>query len=85
MRAERPELKAGGIYEWSVTFFGLVADGMRRLRERKEVGKGGLMMEMMATDGYAYMDGLRMGTVERKKEFPVMFDRIHASNVPDYV
>ncbi|KDQ18535.1 hypothetical protein BOTBODRAFT_185105 [Botryobasidium botryosum FD-172 SS1] len=70
------------IYRFSAVFFGLVADGMERLRARKS---GGLKIEVMRADGYAAMDGIRMRTLSRDETFPVLFDRIHASNVPDYI
>ncbi|KDQ18534.1 hypothetical protein BOTBODRAFT_28921 [Botryobasidium botryosum FD-172 SS1] len=70
------------IYHFSEVFFGLVADGMERLRARKS---GGLKIEVRHADGYAALDGIRMRTLSRNEAFPVLFDRIHASNVPDYV
>lgn len=86
-KAERPKMKSGGIYDWSVVFFGLVADGMSKLREGGGPGKdGGLKLEFVLGDGYAFMDDVRMGSrTGRKETFPTSFDRIHSSNVPDYV
>jgi len=80
---ERPkDRETDIIYSWSEAFFNLVVDGMERLRARKN---GGLMIEVVMEDGYAFMDELRMGTAIRRAEFPKSFDRIHSSNVPDYV
>lgn len=76
----QPKVTTGCIYDWSAAFFGLVADGMARLRE-----VGHMKLEMIAGDGYTVMDRIRMGTIARDEAFPVKYDRIHASNVPDYV
>lgn len=80
--AHRPTATDGssGLYDWSAAFFGLVADGLARL-----VQYGYLTVEMVHGDAFNGMDKIRAGTMERDTSFPTQFDRIHASNVPDYV
>lgn len=80
LNAFRPQGKAGTLYDWSAAFFGLVADGMKRTRDM-----GSLKLEFVQGDGFAIMDKIRMGTLIREEGFPVLFDRIHGCNVPDYM
>lgn len=44
-----------------------------------------LKIEIIVGDGFAAMDAVHLGTIARQPEFPNTFDRIHASNVPDYM
>jgi hypothetical protein len=70
--------KKSGLYNISAQFFQLAAQGIGKLR-------GVLKLEVILGDGYAVMDAIRLKTLTRRDSFPVLFDRIHASNVPDYV
>lgn len=67
----------GGLYSVSSRFFWLVAAGFRKMKSH-------LKIEVILGDGFAVMDEIRMETLTRSENFPVLFDRIHASNVPDY-
>ena len=81
LRGKEPRVATGGVYTWSTVAFGLAADAMMHLRERKN---GGLMIEMVLGDGYAFMDAVRLGTLpNREASFSVLYDRIHMSNVTD--
>lgn len=82
MASVRPKGGPGCLYVWSETFFSLVADGLGRLRQ---LGSGSLKLELVLADGYAWMDGVRFGTILGRDGFPVTYDRIHTSNVPDYM
>lgn len=82
MEPARPQAKTGHAYIWSERFFGLAADGFAQLRK---LGPQALKLEMVLADGYAWMDRVKLGAASRKDGFPNSYDRIHASNVPDYV
>ncbi|KAF9055371.1 hypothetical protein BDZ89DRAFT_1055971 [Hymenopellis radicata] len=69
---------SGGLYSISAGFFSYTAIGLKKLR-------GHLKIEMILGDGYAILDDIRLKTLTRSQDFPVLFDRIHASNVPDYI
>ncbi|KAJ7578709.1 hypothetical protein C8J56DRAFT_968871 [Mycena floridula] len=66
----------GSLFDVSARFFSLAALGIGRLGES-------LKIELILGDGYDVMDKIRLKTLARP-DFPVLFDRIHASNVPDY-
>ena len=74
-----PKVKEGNgfLYNLSMTFFSRVAVAMMRLGKK-------LTIEVVAGDGFAIMDNIRSKTITRREDFPATFDRIHASNVPDY-
>ncbi|KAF9055350.1 hypothetical protein BDZ89DRAFT_1055943 [Hymenopellis radicata] len=68
----------GGLYSISSRFFWLTAMGFKKLQDCFKI-------EVILGDGYAVMDDIRLKTLTRPSEFPVLFDRMHASNVPDYI
>jgi hypothetical protein len=74
-----PKIKDGNafLYNLSTAFFSRVAVAMMRLGKK-------LAIEVIAGDGFAIMDNIRSKMVTRREDFPATFDRIHASNVPDY-
>lgn len=77
----RPQGSTGCVYDWSAIFFGMAADGIKRVRK---LG-GQMKLEFVQGDGYAIMDKIRLDTLPRATGFPVLFDRIHRCNVPDYM
>ncbi|KAJ7597888.1 hypothetical protein C8J56DRAFT_1159677 [Mycena floridula] len=69
----------GSLYDVSARFFSLVAQGFARL-------KSTLKIEIMVGEGYSIMEQIRLETLrDRPVSFPVLFDRVHGSNVQDYV
>lgn len=72
------EQRSGCLYDMSARFFGLVAEGIRRLGPA-------LRLELVCGDGYAVMDQIRRSTLIRNPSFPVLFDRVHTSNVHDFM
>lgn len=70
--------RSGGLYTISERFFLGVARGMKKLQ-------GHFRIEAILGDGFAVMDEIKLKTLPRLEGFPVLFDRVHASNVPDYV
>lgn len=70
------------IHDYSTTFFHHVASGIRKLKAYKN----GLTVELFAGDGFKFVDRIRFRDpkLARPVEYPVLFDRCHLSNVPDY-
>ncbi|KAF9055355.1 hypothetical protein BDZ89DRAFT_1055951 [Hymenopellis radicata] len=67
----------GTLYQITSDCFWRIGQGFKKLRDR-------FTLEVILGDGFAVMDGIRLKTFSRSAKFPLLYDRIHASNVPDY-
>lgn len=68
----------GGLFSLASQFFAHVAKAFNLLSSC-------LRVKVILGDGFEVMDAIRFGTLTRRESYPVLFDRIHASNVPDYM
>ncbi|KAF8319924.1 hypothetical protein DL93DRAFT_2224851 [Clavulina sp. PMI_390] len=68
------------IHQFSCLFFDLAADGVRALSRYARSFK----IELIVDDALHVVDQIRFGNYEGRRDGPVLFDRIHLSNLPDY-
>lgn len=71
---------ATSLYDYSAAFFGEAAEAVHRLSRFER----GLMIELVVGEGFAKVDAIHLGTLQRGLDFPVLYDRVQTSNVPDY-
>ncbi|KAF8312905.1 uncharacterized protein EI90DRAFT_3022840 [Cantharellus anzutake] len=76
----KPDDDTASLYDYSVAFFSRAAEGVRKSFQYPS----SLMIELIASDGLRAMESIRLSSLGREPEWPILYDRIHLSNVPDY-
>ncbi|KAF8333035.1 uncharacterized protein EI90DRAFT_617795 [Cantharellus anzutake] len=76
----KPDDYTASLYDYSVAFFSRAAEGVRKSFQYPS----SLMIELIASDGLRAMECIRLSSLGREPEWPILYDRIHLSNVPDY-
>ncbi|KAL8773397.1 MAG: hypothetical protein Q9194_004354 [Teloschistes cf. exilis] len=74
---ERPQQKPC-LYNHVARFFAHVATAIGRLRKR-------LVIEIMDGEVNNMLETIRYNSSDRPETFPVKYDRVHLSNIPDYI
>ena len=76
-----PDFSAATTFSWVSLVFKHAAEAITRFGKYKH----GLTIEVIAGEGFSVLDKIRFGGMKHRAEkFPVPYDRIHLSNVPDY-
>lgn len=75
-----PTNKSASVHDYLTTFFHHAAEGVRVLKSRARK----FTIELFAGDGFAVVDNIRFDSLNKGREFPALYDRLHLSNVPDY-